>query len=73
MATGLDKYRAQFFQILGFIFLTPLGKFIMRFLDVDNPFPFTLKSVFVFVISILIGYYGIIFVLKGDEYSEGGK
>lgn len=73
MTTELDKHRAQFFQVLGFVFLTPFGSFVLRFLDIDDPFPLTLKGLFVLAISFLTAYFGIIFLLKGDEYAGGGK
>ena len=67
MASDLQRYRAQFFQISGFAFMTPLGKFILDLKDIK------LEQVgiwfFVYLVfSLLLAYCGIIFLLKGEEH-----
>ena len=66
VASDLEKYRAQFFQICGFCFMTPLGKVILGLLDydLDKIWP---KLFAYFIFSLLLAYLGIIFVLKGEE------
>lgn len=68
MITELEKHRAQLFQIVGFAFMTPLGKIALRFLDIDEPFVFNLKLVIISAVSGLLFYFGLKCVVKSDEY-----
>jgi len=70
MAGDLDKYRAYTFQIAGFCLMTPLGKLILNvpeyeLCDLNTKF-------FIFLIfSLILFYFGMIFIFKGGKYLEG--
>ena len=72
MVTELDKYRAQFFQVGGLCFMTPLGKVVLGLLDYDLG-RMWLKLLLYSIFSLLLFYVGIIFVVKGEEHLEKEK
>lgn len=69
MIREVDKYKAQFFQVLGFSFMTPFAKLIMDIFDMQftkvRPTFFVLMS-----ISLVLVFLGIILVTKGMEHLE---
>ena len=69
MVTEEQKYMAQFFQISGLCCMTPLGRLILKLLDVE-PFNISLRFFVVLIISTLLLIWGIILVLKGLERVE---
>lgn len=69
MTTEVQKYKAQFLQIIGMVLMTPFGKLMLKLLDPD-PFVVTLKFVIVFMISLFITFIGIIFVTRGIYHLE---
>lgn len=73
MASDIQKYRAQMFQILGFAFTTPLGKFMLDLKDIRLT-DIRIWLFIYFLFSVIIAYCGIIFLNKGqDEFGERSK
>jgi len=66
MASDLQQYRAQIFQISGFALMSPIGKFVLDLKDTK------LKDMDIWyficlVIAFMLGYFGIILYLKGKK------
>lgn len=72
MANDIQKYRAQFFQIAGFALMSPFGRFILDLKDMKLK-DANLWVLFCFLLSIILSYIGIIFLLKGEEHLEEYK
>lgn len=70
MVLEVQKYRAQFFQILGFSFMTPCGKMILNLFDLE-PSYLSLKFLILFIISPTFAFLGIILNVKGINVLEG--
>ncbi len=69
MVAEAQKYRAQFFQIVGFSLFTPFGKMMMDIFDLK--FEKLSMIFFIFLsISAIIGFVGIILITKGLEVLE---
>ena len=69
MNLEVKKYRAQIFQIIGLAFMTPCGKLVLDTIcsqQINFTWSFLLASMF----SLLLVYWGIIFILKGEEKLE---
>ncbi len=72
MASDLQKYRAQIFQISGFGFMSPLGKIILDSKDIkfEN---LNLWLLVYFLFSLILTYFGMILILKVEEKLEEYK
>ena len=66
MAADIQKYRAQMFQILGFAFTTPLGKFMLDLKDIKLTDVRAWLFIY-FLFSVVVAYCGILFLNKGQE------
>ena len=69
MASDFDKYRAQIFQIAGFALTTPFGRLILKLID-NEPVNVSVRFLTVLFISAVIGFCGIMLLLKGLECVE---
>ena len=72
MASDLQKYRAQVFQISGFGFISPLGRLILDAKDIkfEN---LNLWLLVYFIFSLILAYFGMILIFKGEEKLEEYK
>ena len=69
MVSKLQEFQAQFFQILGFAFMTPIGNFFLRIPDM-NISDINLKVLLYIIVSCVFVIIGIILNIKGMEYLE---
>ncbi len=69
MAMDIQKYRAQFFQISGFCFMSPFGKLVLGIPGYKLS-DFNFLFIIYIVISLFLFYLGIIFMFKGEEHLE---
>lgn len=69
MISDLQKYRAQVFQISGFALMAPVGKFVLDLKD-TKPGDMDIWYFICLVIAFMLGYFGIIFIFKGEEKLE---
>ena len=69
MIREVDKYKAQFFQIVGFSFMTPFAKLIMDIFDMQF-IKLKLAYFVLLSISLVLLYLGIILITKGLEHLE---
>lgn len=67
MASDIEKYRAQVFQVLGLASLTPFGRAFLNLPNFDIH-KLTFNSLFSAAIILLTFYLGVIFILKGEEH-----
>ncbi len=72
MVTEIQRYRARLFQVFGFSCMAPLGKLILLILD-PKSLDLTIKFVIVLLISIILAFLGIIFLLKGEEHLQSTR
>jgi hypothetical protein len=69
MANELQKkYEAQFLQISGFSFMTPLAKVILN--AIDFKVGFNLQLLINLILSLIFSFIGMILILEG--YTELG-
>ena len=52
--------------------MTPLGKLVLEFLDIGWN-DLTMKFFFYLVISLVLAYFGIMFIIRGMEILEYGE
>ena len=69
MASDAQKYRAQFFQISGFAFFTPLGRLVLGLLE-KRALDFSLGFFLALAICFLFAAIGIILISEGLEHLE---
>lgn len=69
MVSDIQKYRAQIFQVMGFAFMSPFGKFMLDLKDIKI-MDITLWSFIYFLFSFVAAYYGIILFNKGQDELE---
>ncbi len=72
MVTEVQKYRAQFFQILGLACLTPIGRIFLSIPNISLK-DFNVKFLIYCIASVLLIYLGIILIVRGIEVLEGYK
>ena len=72
MVSEAQKYRAQFFQIVGISFMTLFGKIILGLFDPKFEYSIIRFLGLLFVSTILV-LGGIIFILKGIDNLEGER
>ena len=72
MVTESQKYRAQFLQVSGFCLMTPMGKLVLEFLDIGWN-DLTIKFSFYLIVTLVLTYLGIMFVIRGMEILEYGE
>ena len=70
MITESQKYRANLFQILGLILMTPFGILVSKFFNIEL-IPINFHSISALLISLFLLYLGIIVILRGLEIIEG--
>ena len=64
MTSDVQKYRAQVFQILGFILMTPLGNLILNMI-ITQKNNLSWSFVLALVTSMILAFCGILLLLKG--------
>ncbi|MBI3590750.1 MAG: hypothetical protein HY094_05140 [Candidatus Melainabacteria bacterium] len=69
MVSEVQKYRAQFFQVLGFSFMTPIGKIVLDAIDMEQS-DLTFKLLIYTGVALILASLGIILNLKGMEVLE---
>ena len=69
MVSEVQKYRAQFFQIMGLIFMTPFGKLTLKIFNLE-PITINLYLFVASLLSLLCLYFGIILIVKGMDVLE---
>ncbi len=72
MVTEAQKYRAQFLQISGFCLMTPIGRLVLEFLD-SGWDDLTIKFFFYLIITLVLAYWGIRFIIRGMASVEYGE
>ena len=67
-----NKYRAQLFQITGLSFFAPIGKIFIdiKELRIDD---LNLAFLIHLIVSLYLGYFGMILISKGYEVLKEGK
>lgn len=70
MISEVQKYRAQFFQIVGLAFMTPFGKLTLKIFNLE-PIAINLYLFIASLLSLFCLYFGIILIVKGIDVLEG--
>jgi len=69
MASDLQKYKAQIFQIIGIGFTAPLGKVVLDAFDIEFD-KYDLKLLSLFLIAFFFAVLGIILMFKGSDHLD---
>lgn len=72
MISEVDKHRALTIQIVGFALMTPLGNFIVNFLNYRLTL-LGIKLIFYMPIALFLFYLGMICLVRSQEILEEGK
>ena len=72
MASDLQKYRANLFQVSGFSLMVPISKIILNLNEMSLE-DLNLQFFFYVLPCFLLAYLGLALIAKGDDTMERGK
>ena len=72
MTLEAERQRAQFLQITGLAFMSPFGRLVLKFFNLEN-IPLNLHFMIALILSLIFLYVGIIIAVRGIEILEEKK